>query len=102
MVLVDSFNPVLLDNNESFLAWLNPELLEIQETEEQGCLTTLSITYPIEDILKAKELFKIGNKIWIPQVNGLRACLYIIMKRLMRIYLRIIVLLLMLKMYYLS
>lgn len=73
------FNPIILDQEENFLEWLNPELIDIEETNEQGELRTVSVSYPIvEDIKHTKELFRIGNKLWIPKGAGLTSCLYVI------------------------
>ncbi len=74
------FTVLVLDQNENPLEYLDSEILEISQTSEIGELQTLSITYPLDDenINKTRELFKIGNKIWIPGTNGLDPCLYVI------------------------
>lgn len=73
------FNPIILDQEENFLEWLNPELIDIEETNEIGELRTVSVSYPIiGDIKHTKELFRIGNKLWIPEGAGLTSCLYVI------------------------
>lgn len=73
------FNPIILDQNENFLEWLNPEYIDIEETNEIGELRTVSVSYPIvDDIKHTKELFRIGNKLWIPEGAGLTSCLYVI------------------------
>lgn len=73
------FNPIILDQKENFLEWLNPELIEVEETNEIGELRTVSVSYPIvDDIKHTKELFRIGNKLWIPKGAGLTNCLYVI------------------------
>lgn len=72
------FKPIILSQDENILSYLQPELADIEITEEKGKLRTLSLTYPFLDE-KIRNLFKIGNKIWIPSTsNGLKSCLFII------------------------
>lgn len=72
-------NVILLDGDEDFIKWLNPEKLEIVENEEQYALSTLTITYPLSDTIRSDiNDFKAGNKLWITGATGLRDCLYVI------------------------
>ena len=73
-----SLNIVVLDGNENFLQFLDPDLCEITETLEKGGLRTIDLTYTFQEFLEDKELFKIGNKIWISGSPSLADCLYII------------------------
>lgn len=78
-MIIISFNPILLSKDEKLLSWLDPEKLDISVIDEKLKIKTLSITYPIAEKSKeTRSLFKMGNKIWIPEYNGLKACLYVI------------------------
>lgn len=80
MVKKMGFTAVILNQNEEPLEYLDTETLEIEQTSEIGEIQTLNITYPLDDknINKTRQLFKIGNKLWVPETNGLDACLYVI------------------------
>ena len=71
-------NIVVLDNDENFIRFLDPELCELTETIEKGGLRTLQFTYYFQDMVEDKELFKIGNKLWIYGDSNLTDCLYVI------------------------
>lgn len=71
-------NIVVLDNDEDFVRFLDPELCEMEETIERDGLRTLSFTYYFQDMVEDKELFKIGNKLWIYGDSNLTDCLYVI------------------------
>lgn len=71
-------NIVVLDNDENFIRFLDPELCELTETIEKGGLRTLSFTYYFQDMVEDKELFKIGNKLWVYGDSNLTDCLYVI------------------------
>lgn len=74
-----SFTILMLDPNEEPLEYLDSEQCEIEEVSEEKELRRLTLTYPLGDnINHTRELFKIGNKVWIPGGNGLEPCLYII------------------------
>lgn len=77
---------VLLDNHENFIKFLNPELISLEETSEQGKLRTLNVSYWVEDFEEAKEQFKMGNKLWVSDDNNLTDCLYVINTALERDY----------------
>ena len=71
-------NITVLDNEENFIQFLDPELCEIVETIEKDGLRTLDFTYMFQDMVEDKKLFKIGNKIWIYGDSNLADCLYVI------------------------
>ena len=74
-----SFTILVLNPNEEPLEYLDSEQCEIEEVSEEKELKRLSLIYPLGDnINHTRELFKIGNKVWIPGGNGLEPCLYII------------------------
>ena len=58
-------NIVVLDSEENFIRFLDPELCDLTETIEKGGLRTLHFTYYFQDMVEDKELFKIGNKLWL-------------------------------------
>ena len=67
-----------MDHQEQFLKFLDPELCELSESHESGGLRTLHLTYTFQDFQEDKELFRIGNKIWISGDVNLTDCLYVI------------------------
>ena len=69
---------VLLDSNENFLEFLDTDLIEITETHEKKSIRTCNISYKIQDLNHTKEIFKIGNKLWISGVKRMKDCLYVI------------------------
>lgn len=71
-------NIVVLNNDEEFLQFLDPELCSLTETIEKGGLRTLSLDYKFQDAVEDKELFRIGNKVWISNDSNLTDCLYVI------------------------
>ena len=71
-------NIVILDNDEEFLQFLDPELCTLTETIEKGGLRTLSLDYKFQDAVEDKKLFKLGNKIWVSRDSNLTDCLYVI------------------------
>jgi len=71
-------NIVVLDNSEEFLQFLDPELVNIEETIEKGGLRTIHLEYKFQDAIEDKKLFRIGNKIWIHGDSNLTDCLYVI------------------------
>lgn len=56
---------VVLGSEENFIQYLNPELLQITENNEQYALRTISTEYNVESIEDYKKLFKLGNKLWV-------------------------------------
>ena len=69
---------IVLDNSEKFLQYLDTNLLSIEEGNERYGLKTVSISYFITDIEEAKELFRIGHKIYVHEKNYLKDCVYVI------------------------
>lgn len=68
---------VILNNQEEFLQFLDPELCTLVETHEDG-LRTLSLEYKFQDLHDDKQLFRIGNKVWVSGDTNLTDCLYVI------------------------
>ena len=71
-------NIVVLNNNEDFLQFLDPELCDVTETIEKDGLRTIQFNYKFQDLIEDKRLFRIGNKIWLQGDPNLSDCLYII------------------------
>lgn len=71
-------NITVLNNDEEFIRFLDPDLCDINETIEKGGLRTLTFEYKFQDMIVDKELFKIGNKVWIYGDSNLADCLYVI------------------------
>ena len=69
---------VVLDKQENFLQFLDEDLCTLEESIEFGGLRTLSFEYKFQDLLEDKELFRIGNKVWIQGDTNLSDCLYVI------------------------
>ena len=69
---------VVLNNKEEFLQFLDPELCHLEESIEVGGLRTLNFEYKFQDFSKDKELFRVGNKIWVQGDVNIRDCLYVI------------------------
>ena len=69
---------VVMDNEENFLQFLDPDLCSINETIEELGLRTLEFNYKFQDYVEDRELFRIGNKIWISNSQSLEDCLYVI------------------------
>lgn len=74
-----SFSILVLNQDEDPLEYLDSEQCEIEEISEEKELRRLTLIYPLGDnINHTRELFRIGNKVWIPGGNGLEPCLYVI------------------------
>ena len=71
-------NIVILNNDEEFIQFLDPELCSLTETIEKGGLRTIHLEYKFQDAIEDKKLFKIGNKIWVSNDSNLTDCLYVI------------------------
>lgn len=69
---------VALDKYENFLQFLDPELCSITEEIEYGAYRSISFSYKFQDLTEDKDLFKVGNKIWIQGDTNLQDCLYVI------------------------
>ena len=77
----DAMNIIVLDNREKVIHFLNPDLVDIVETFEDG-LRSIEVKYNIEEFLDAKQYFKQGHKIFInpekEEENVLTTCLYVL------------------------
>lgn len=71
-------NIVILDNQEEFLQFLDPDLCEIEEKISTDSIRSIKLTYKFQDYNEDKKLFRIGNKIWINNDINLKDCLYVI------------------------
>ena len=72
-----SLTIVMMDNEENFLQFLDPSLCAITEVHKEG-LRSLSFTYKFQDLHDDKQLFKMGNKVWVSNDSNLADCLYVI------------------------
>jgi len=70
-------NIIVLDPSEKILSFVNPELIDIVETFQDG-LRSIDVTYNIDEIKDAKEWFKLGNKLFIVGDSNLTDCLYVL------------------------
>ena len=68
----------MMTGDEEFLQFLDPELCTLKETHEKGSYRTLDFTYMFQDLHEDKQLFRIGNKVWVSGDNNLTDCLYVI------------------------
>lgn len=73
-----SITVVILDSDEKFIQFLDPELLTLTENHETYSLRSLKVKYNIDSIDEAKKLFKHGYKIWVSGDVSLTDCLYVI------------------------
>lgn len=71
-------NVILLDSDENFIEFLNPDLLEISYTNERYGIKTVTMTYNVEQIRDYENLFKVGNKIYVVNDVYIPNVLYII------------------------
>lgn len=74
-------NILILDYKEDLIRWLDPELAEVEETTQKDACRKIKITYPYENehITENSQLwYQQGNKIYIPELNGIASCLYVI------------------------
>lgn len=69
---------VALTNQEEFLDFVDPDMLDITEDASIGGLRTISVDFNIQDLEDAKKLFKLGNKLWIVGDGEITDCLYVI------------------------
>ena len=70
-------NIIVLDPSEQILTFLNPELLDITETFQDG-LRSIDVKYNIDELLDAKKWFKLGHKLFIVGHENLTDCLYVL------------------------
>ena len=69
---------VVLNNDEDFIKFLDPDLFDITVDEEIGSLRTINVSYYIQELEASKELFRMGNKIWIQGYRGINDGLFVI------------------------
>jgi len=74
---VINLNIIVLDNREKVLSFLNPDLLDITETFQDG-LRSIDVTYNIDELEDAKQWFQQGHKIYIHGDRNLTDCLYVL------------------------
>lgn len=77
----NSLNIIVLDSNENVIRWLDPDLCEVIETSKKNACRKIELTYPYESevILEDDTLwYQQGNKIFVPSMNGIKSCLYVI------------------------
>ena len=70
-------NIIVLTNDETILTFLNPELVDITETFQDG-LRSIDVEYNIEELSDAQSWFKQGHKIFIVGDRNLTDCLYVL------------------------
>ncbi|MBQ6345019.1 MAG: hypothetical protein IJI96_02790 [Methanobrevibacter sp.] len=80
------FNAVILNQNEEILTFLDPDLVDIVESNEIGQLRTISVKYPVDTEEDVGEVFKLGNKIWIRGDSNFTNCLYVMNSPIKRDY----------------
>lgn len=83
MTLIDELTTAVLDEDETLLGYLDPSMLEVEETNKLGGLRTLTITHPLIDSQGTlqngiADLLVHGNKIWRPLTCDGDSCLYVI------------------------
>ena len=71
-------NITILDTNENFITYINPDKCEVEETVKSEGLRTLKLTYAFNDFNREKEYFRIGNKVWVQGDINISDCLYVI------------------------
>ena len=71
------FSIVALDNQERFLGFIDPDLVNITRINSDG-LKSIRFTYTIDDLPKAKKYFQMGNKLWVSGDVNEDDCLYVI------------------------
>lgn len=79
-------NIVVLDQEENFVRFLDPELCEIKEVQEDSKVKRITFTYFMQSLNDARKLFKLGYKLWISGDNNLDDCLYLISTSVKRDY----------------
>lgn len=73
------FEILVLSPDERALKWLNSDEVEIEETQSTSSVKSIRLTLPIrEGDSEFKTLFRMGNKIYIPDSDVTRSCLYVI------------------------
>lgn len=80
------FNAVVLNQNEEIITFLDPDLIDIVESNEIGQLRTISVKYPVDTEEDISNIFKLGNKIWIRGDDNFTDCLYVMNSPIKRDY----------------
>lgn len=75
-----NLNIIVLNTDEEFITWLDPEKVEIIETNKQKTQRSITITAPVEHEINDYDSnwFDAGNKIYINETIGIDSCLYVI------------------------
>ena len=77
--MIKMLKVVLLDCDEKFVKFLEEDLISLEETQEKYKIGSIHLKYPITDIHEARNLFRVGYKIWVYGDNTrLKDCLYVI------------------------
>ena len=79
------FTCVVLDNEENFIQFLDPNLLKVTEENEDKEIGRINVEYYMQDVTDAERLFRMGNKLWI-QGGKLKPCVYVINTKVKRDY----------------
>ena len=68
----------MLTPDEKFLQFLDPDLCDIKETITTGGLRTITLDYKFQTYEDDKQLFRLGNKLWISGDVNLSDALYVV------------------------
>lgn len=73
-------NVIVMDEFENVITWLDPDLVNITETNKEETCRKISIEYPLNKapVKGVKEWYMQGNKIFVPSTLGIDNCLYVI------------------------
>ena len=74
-------NIIVLNEDEKMIRWLDPDLCKVEEKTSLNTCRKITLTYPYENNLveeTEKQWYEQGNKIYIPSINGITSCLYVI------------------------
>ena len=69
---------VMLTPDEKFLQFLDPDLCDIKETITTGGLRTITLDYKFQTYEDDKQLFQLGNKLWVSGDVNLSDALYVV------------------------
>ena len=69
---------VALTNKEEFIGFIDPDMLSVTEDASIGGLRTIKVEFNIQELTDAKQLFQLGNKLWIAGDGEITDCLYVI------------------------
>lgn len=71
---------LVLANDETIIGWLNPDLVDITEYNDETGLQNIELKHPLHDETSNNydEWLEHGNKIWISETEDLKSCLYVI------------------------